>query len=57
MTWSEKERNSQEQLGDSPFGDSLKHGSTLGMAQRQHLGSYKSIQTERERSESDRDGG
>ena len=38
VTWPEKERNSLEQLGDSPlgdspFGDSLKHRSTLGMAQ------------------------
>ena len=30
MTWAEKDRDSQEQPGDSPFGDSLKHGRYLG---------------------------
>ena len=51
----EKDRNPREQPGDPPFGHSLKHGSTLARAQRQHLGSSKSIQTERERRERTRE--
>ena len=39
MTRAEKDRNSQEQPGESPFGDSLRHGSNL-VAQRRLLGSY-----------------
>ena len=26
MTWAEKDRDPREQLGDSPLGDSMKHG-------------------------------
>ena len=57
MTWAEKDRDSQEQPDDSPFGDFLKLEGTLGMVQRLHLGSCKSISTKREISESDREEG
>ena len=51
-----KERDFWEQPGDSLVIPWNVEG-TLGMAQRQHLGSCKSIRIEKERSESDREEG
>ena len=57
--WAEKDRDSQEQPGNLTHHLAIPWNmeGTLGMAQRQHLGSYKSIQTKRERNESDREEG